>query len=189
MSAKRRRKTNNMPPVDYKVKRKTNDTELRNGDTIYDRDGNRYKFVSHTLLGLISAVRILARPRAGEPEQSMTANPDWFGVYFDPPHVNQESKATRERKKALEQRELMYEHWKDGLRKEDKGIAGTKALTLEEYDRIIDKAYQKKRRDREEAQLKELMAQKEAQIEAGKEQLDRESLMVQMAKYKFRNRT
>ena len=99
------------------------------------------------------------------------------------------SKATRERKKALEQRELMYEHWKDGLRKEDKGIAGTKALTLEEYDRVMDKAYQKKRKDREEAQLKEALAQKEAQIEAGKEKLDRESLMVHMAKYKFRNRT
>lgn len=182
-------KWNDKPPVNYKVKRKTNDTELRSGDTIYDRDGNRYKFVSYTALGLISAVRILARPKAGEPEQSMTANPDWFGVYFDPPHVNQESEATRKRKKALERREALYDHWKSTVRKKDKGIAGTKALTLEEYDRIMDAAYKQKRKEREEEKLKEAAAQKEAQIEAGKEKLDRESLMTYMAKYKFRNRT
>lgn len=176
-------------PVNYKVKRKTNDTELRSGDTIYDRDGNRYKFVSYTLLGLISAVRILARPKAGEPEQSMTANPDWFGVYFDPPHANQESAATRKRKELIAKRETMYEHWKSDVRKKDKGIDGTDALTLEEYDKLMDKLYQQKRKDREEEKAKESQARKEAQIEAGKEELDRESLMAHMAKYKFRNRT
>jgi hypothetical protein len=83
----------------------------------------------------------------------------------------------------------MYEHWKSDVRKKDKGIDGTDALTLEEYDKLMDKLYQQKRKDREEEKAKESQARKEAQIEAGKEELDRESLMAHMAKYKFRNRT
>lgn len=172
---------NNPKPVEYTVKRKTNDTALKAGDTVYDRDGGRYKFVSHTLLGLISAVRILARPKAGDVPQPMTADADWFGVYFDPPHPNTNKKSVVANNKLMAQREMLYQHWSSDLRKADEGIGGTTALTLEEYDELMFKVEQQKRRDRDKSNAKEKQANAEAAAAA---KVDREALLAHVARTK-----
>lgn len=74
------------------LKRKTNDEEVRIGDTIYDRMGKRYKLMD------VGGERLIRGQHIRRESIVMTGNADHWGLYFDPPYPKDAKQIQREQR-------------------------------------------------------------------------------------------
>ena len=74
------------------LKRKTNDQEVRIGDVIYDRMGNRYHLTK------VGGERLIEGRHAKNPNRVSVSGADGWGLYFDPPYPRDEKAIERERR-------------------------------------------------------------------------------------------
>ena len=74
------------------LKRKTNDQEVRLGDVIYDRMGNRYHLTK------VGGERLIEGRHAKNSSRVSVSGADGWGLYFDPPYPRDEKAIERERR-------------------------------------------------------------------------------------------
>lgn len=74
------------------LKRKSNDGEVNLGDTIYDREGKRYRLKS------VMGERLIKGVSVKTPDRAMTSDADGWGLYFDPPYPKDAKQIERERR-------------------------------------------------------------------------------------------
>ena len=74
------------------LKRKTNDQEVRIGDVIYDRMGNRYHLTK------VGGERLIEGRHAKNPNRVSVSGADGWGLYFDPPYPKDAKALERERR-------------------------------------------------------------------------------------------